>query len=179
MKLGQRIDQTRFGIETSEIKTIVAVVVKELLPHVDETVERPRDPRLVKDARGWRHQEIATHRSVCQGHVGRVIKRRRDRRGERLIFLHPLENALLAQIRIIRARRGLTLLHAARRNLGRQRRARLGAEQLRSIDILAGRVLRHAMPCENEKRQRARERDQRMASKSRNTGNSKHACRSF
>src|SRR5437667_3469790 len=117
MELGQRIDQTRFGIETSEIKTVVAVVVKELLPHVDEGVERPRDARLVKDARGRRHQKIAAHPSVCQGHVGRVIKRRRDRRGERLIFLHSLENLLLAQVRIIRARRGLTLLHAIWRNL--------------------------------------------------------------
>src|SRR5438105_14307607 len=61
MELGQRIDQTGFGIEASEIKTVVAIVVKELLPHVDEAVERPRDPRLLKDARGWPHRAIATH----------------------------------------------------------------------------------------------------------------------
>src|SRR6202035_1964851 len=86
MKPGQRIDQTSFGIETSEIKTVVAIVVKKLLPHINEGVERSRDPWLVKDARDWRHQEIAARPFVCQGHVGGVIKRRRHRRAERLIF---------------------------------------------------------------------------------------------
>src|SRR3984893_16309058 len=172
MKLGQRIDQTCFCIKTSEIKTIVVVVVKELLPHIDKGVERSRDPRLVKDACDRRHQKIPLHSSVCQGQIGGVIKRRRHRRGKRLIFLHPLENLLLAKVRIVRARRGLTLLHAIWRNLRSEGRSRLGAQQLRSIDILAGRVLGHAMPCEGEKREHAKERTQKTAAKSWNIGNS-------
>src|SRR5205807_2409957 len=104
MELGQRIDQTRFGIEASEIKTIVAIVVKKLLPHVDEAVERPRDARRHalrkrkktgrKSARPKNGIEISEHRKLeacvpffLKPHISFVkpLIRRREARRLRMI----------------------------------------------------------------------------------------------
>ena len=78
------------------------------------TVERARNPRLIKHSGRRRHQKIADLAAARQCDVRRVKKWRGDRHRERLILLRAFENLLLPKIRIIWARRRMPIIDAVR-----------------------------------------------------------------
>ncbi len=59
MPLRHEVSQAGFNIETSEIEFVEPVVIKQLLPDIDQAVQVLRDSRLVESSSSRRHHKIA------------------------------------------------------------------------------------------------------------------------
>src|ERR1044071_1297609 len=57
--LRHEVSKAHFNIKAPEIKVVEPIVIKQLLPHIDQSVEGFRNPRLVKGSSSWRQNKIA------------------------------------------------------------------------------------------------------------------------
>src|SRR5206468_9435124 len=59
MPMRHEISEANFKIKAPEIEVVEPIVIKQLLPHIDQPVQRLRNPRLVKRTSSRRHDKIA------------------------------------------------------------------------------------------------------------------------
>ncbi len=106
------MNQPGDGVEAGKIKAAEILVVEKLLPEGELAVESLADLRRVSDPDHRRDDDVANPAAIDQRDVGGVINRHPGLERERLVFLHPLQDGLLAQIAVVRAGGGVALLDA-------------------------------------------------------------------
>ena len=117
VKLRQVINYSGDGIEAAKIQFTEAVVEEELLHDPDFPVERLGDARLIQQSDPGSDDEIILFTAADKRDVRGPEKGRVNRNRERPIFLHPLQDLLLADVFLIRTRDRVTLIFAAGRNV--------------------------------------------------------------
>ena len=125
MKLRQQITQARFDIQAAEIECAVIAVIKYLLSRTEMPVQRFCDPRIIKNTSHWRDDHVAKFTAPRQRDVRRVEDRTGERGRERLIPGDALQNFLLADVGVVRARGRVPIFNALRRYAWSERRLRL------------------------------------------------------
>ena len=125
MKLRQNITQARFSIQAAEIEAVVLAVVKNLLSRTEMPVQRFCDPRIIKNTGHWREDHVAQFTAPGQRDIRRVEDRTGERGRERLIPSDALQNFLLADVGVVRARGRVPIFNALRRYAWSERRLRL------------------------------------------------------
>src|SRR4029450_7770987 len=84
MPLRHEISEANFHIKASEIEVVESIVIKQLLPDIDQSVKRVGNSRLVKGCCCRSHDKIALLPTPRQSDVRCPVKRRAHRDCERL-----------------------------------------------------------------------------------------------
>src|SRR5438128_11514931 len=125
MKLRQNITQDRYDIKAAEIEAVVVAVVKSLVSRTEMPVQRICNPRIIKNTGQWRDDHVAQFTAPGQRDIRREEDRTGERGRERLIPGDALQNFLLADVGIVRARGRVPIFNALRRYAWSERRLRL------------------------------------------------------
>src|SRR6266536_3339632 len=118
--LRHEISEADFNIKASKIKVVESIVIKQLLPDIDQSVQRTGNSRLVKGCYCRRNHKVALLSAPRKGNIRGPVKGRASRNRERLILVGALEDLLFAKICVARRGGDIATFGTAWRNRGRE-----------------------------------------------------------